>query len=201
MAVQVAHQVCAGWSALGREVVGLLAGRPGRAGKIQNASLAPQVNAHLNSEVERLTLAKDTLEQEKGAYQRHIKDLARKLAEARAQLPEAQAAAAEAAAAEAAALAEEEAALGGELLQSDAFAAANRAGADGGSSGGGEGGEQPWLSEAAWQQLQQAGRRAGWLADPSEVVLGEVIGKGTFGEQKAGGGSWELPSAEAACRT
>ncbi len=102
----------------------------------------------------------------------------------RAQLPEAAAAAAQAAEEEAAE--EAEAAAAGGELQSDAFAAAQRgqAGSDGsGGSGGsgGEGGEQPWLAEAAWQRMQVAGRRQGWLADPEEVVLGEVIGRGTFG--------------------
>ncbi|KAI7838182.1 hypothetical protein COHA_008030 [Chlorella ohadii] len=146
--------------------------------------VAHQVNAHLNSEVERLTLAVDALEQEKAAFQRHIKDLAQKLVAMRAQLPEAAAAAAQAAEEEAAE--EAEAAAAGGELQSDAFAAAQRgqAGSDGsGGSGGsgGEGGEQPWLAEAAWQRMQVAGRRQGWLADPEEVVLGEVIGRGTFG--------------------
>ena len=120
--------------------------------------------------------------QEKEAFQRHIKDLAHKLAAARAQLPEAAAAAARAADEAAAEDAEEAAA--GEELQSDAFAAAQlrQAGSEGGSSSGGEGGEQPWLADAAWQRLQAAGRRQGWLVDPQEVVLGEVIGRGTFGE-------------------
>lgn len=122
--------------------------------------------------------------QEKAAFQRHIKDLAHKLAELRSQLPEAVAAAAQAA--EADAVEEAEVAASGGELQSDAFAAAQRgqAGAEdsGGSGSGGEGGEQqPWLADAAWQRMQAAGRRQGWLADPEEVVLGDVIGRGTFG--------------------
>lgn len=146
--------------------------------------VAHQVNAHLNSEVERLTLVVDALEQEKAAFQRHIKGLAQKLVALRAQLPEAAAAAAQAAEEDAAE--EAEAAAAGGELQSDAFAAAQRgqAGSEdsGGSSGsGGQGGEQPFLAEAAWQRMQAAGRRQGWLADPEEVVLGDVIGRGTFG--------------------
>lgn len=122
--------------------------------------------------------------QEKSAFQRHIKDLAQKLVALRAQLPEAAAAAAQAA--EEDAVEEAEAAAAGGELQSDAFAAAQRgqAGSEdsGGSSGsGGQAGEQPFLAEAAWQRMQAAGRRQGWLADPKEVVLGDVIGRGTFG--------------------
>jgi septal ring factor EnvC (AmiA/AmiB activator) len=138
------------------------------------------VNAHLNSEVERLTLAVDALEAEREAYQRHIKDLAKKLAEARAQLPQAAHAAAEAEAeASAAEAADAEAS---QQLQSDAFAAGAADGVP--SSSGGEGApeEQSWLQDAAWQRLQAAGRRQGWLVDPEEVLLGEELGRGTFGE-------------------
>ena len=140
-----------------------------------------QVNAHLNAEVERLTLAVDALEQGKAAYERHIRDLAKKLAAARAQLPEAAAAAA---AAEEEAAAEELADVAAsQELQSDAFAAAGLPSTSGGSGdeGGGGGGDQAWLQDAAWQRFQQAGLRARWLADPGEVILGEVIGQGTFG--------------------
>jgi hypothetical protein len=132
------------------------------------------VNAHLNSEVERLTLAVDTLEKEKAAYERHIKDLAKKLAALRLQLPEA---------AEAAARAEEQADVqdaedeaAAHVLQSDVFACGAAAADDGGGDG-----VQGWLQNAAWLRFQGAGQRAGWLVDPAEVVLGEVIGRGTFG--------------------
>lgn len=136
--------------------------------------VAHQVNAHLNSEVERLTLAVDTLEKEKAAYERHVKDLARKLADLRLQLPEAAAAAAQAEEQAAEQAAEEEAAA--HVLQSDVFACDVAAADDGGGNGG-----QAWLQGAAWQRFQGSGQRAGWLVDPSEVVLGEVIGRGTFG--------------------
>lgn len=157
---------------------------------------ARQVNAHLNSEVERLTLANDALAAEKAALEKHVRHLAHMLADARARLPEAAAAAAEAAEAEAQAEAEEEAAAA--ELQSDAFAAADLSAA-----GGAEQPpqqqkqqqqeqQQPWLAPPAWARLQAAARRQGWLVDPQEIILGEVIGRGTFGEpsvERLGGGS------------
>ncbi len=155
--------------------------------------VAHQVNAHLNAEVERMTAAVEALQAERAAFERHIKDLAAKLAAARAALPEAQAAAQAEADAEAAE--EAEAAAAGEgALVSDRFAAdlpSSRDLASGTSSdGGGEpksaeekGSDlQPWLQDGAWQRLQAAGRRQSWLVGPEEVILGEVIGKGTFGE-------------------
>jgi hypothetical protein len=132
--------------------------------------VAHEVNAHLNSEVERLTARVDTLEQEKAAFERHIKLLAKKLAAARAQLPDAAQAAAQAQEQADTEEADEEAAA--QMLQSDAFAA------DGPSA---STDDQAWLQDAAWQRFQAAGRRAGWLVDPQEVILGEVIGRGTFG--------------------
>lgn len=154
--------------------------------------VAHQVNAHLNAEVERMTAAVEALQAERAAFERHIKDLAAKLSAARAALPEAQAAAQAEADAEAAE--EAEAAAGEGALVSDRFAAdlpSSRDLASGTSiDGGGEpksaeekGSDlQPWLQDGAWQRLQAAGRRQSWLVGPEEVILGEVIGKGTFGE-------------------
>lgn len=160
-----------------------------RAVKSAHAWMGGELHAHLLPHVgatQRLLQVSIALEplQEKAAFQRHIKGLAQKLVALRAQLPEAAAAAAQAAEEDAAE--EAEAAAAGGELQSDAFAAAQRGqvGSEdsGGSSGsGGQGGEQPFLAEAAWQRMQAAGRRQGWLADPEEVVLGDVIGRGTFG--------------------
>lgn len=97
--------------------------------------------------------------------------------------PEAAAAAAAAQEEAAAQEAEEEAAAHGGALQSDAFAAALPTAAEAAEAADDAGREeQPWLADAAWQRLQAAGRRQGWLVDPEEVVLGEVIGRGTFGE-------------------
>ena len=94
------------------------------------AALRPpcrQVNAHLNSEVERLTLAAEALAAEKAALETRVRHLSRMLVDARARLPEAAAAAA--AAAEAAARAEVEEEAAAAELQSDAFEAANSGGA------------------------------------------------------------------------
>ncbi|KAL4452231.1 hypothetical protein ABPG75_007893 [Micractinium tetrahymenae] len=154
--------------------------------------VAHQVNAHLNAEVERMTVAVEALQAERSAFERHIKDLAAKLAAARAALPEAQAAAQAEADAEAAEEAET-AAAGEGVLVSDRFqvdlpSSRDLASSTGGSDGtdaaaAADGGSeaQPWLQDAAWQRLQAAGRRQGWLVEPGEVILGEVIGKGTFG--------------------
>lgn len=159
--------------------------------------VAHQVNAHLNAEVERMTAAVEALQAERSAFQRHIKDLAAKLAAARAALPEAQAAAQAEADAEAAE--EAEAAEGQGELVSDRFPvelpssqepAADGTGSTdvGGDSSNAAGAaaraseSQPWLQDGAWQRLQAAGRRQSWLVAPEEILLGEVIGKGTFGE-------------------
>lgn len=165
-----------------------------------------QVNAHLNSEVERLTLANDALAAEKAALEKHVRHLAHMLADARARLPEVAAAAAQAAEAAAQAEAEEEAAAA--ELQSDAFAAADLSAA-GGAEQPPQGQDRqqqeqqqqepppPWLAPPAWARMQAAGRRQGWLVDPQEVILGDVIGRGTFGEPASLGwvvaqSSWQL---------
>ncbi|CAL8463015.1 g2549 [Coccomyxa elongata] len=121
-----------------------------------------EVNRHLNGEVESLVLQVDELQKENEAHKRHTEELTERLAnEKRKGSSAAQKVEAE--------NGHEPYPLNGldngctpEDLE------------DGASDGG-------YLADERWSALRRIGHSAGWLVDPREITLGQLLGEGMFG--------------------
>lgn len=115
----------------------------------------------------------EALERERQAYERHVKQVAKRLAAAQAaavaagsdqeqrQQQQAQGAGGEGEAAEGAALAGS--AADGQLDSGVEAAAASSS--------------DPWATQVDWEELREQGRQQGWLVGSEEVFLGEKIGQ------------------------